>query len=360
MHEPHVLIACPDLTADEERALLEHMDARADFLVIHNEERDWHPTAGLDPETAAAAWEAVRLVIDAGAATTGAVELIRWFRKRRGPSAPIDLVSEDGAIHRVPSDTGPDGPVQRLRAQAGIPYRTTPSWKSWRTRSRSAGPATRSQPPASARATGIAKHDWDFMTQDWKLSSAFDEPAVEDLRRAAVGGGVVEARTLALRLLEDPELVDEAITWLRSACAGDERALVAELASHDMLDRYEAERTDLEDAADLLRAELRRRDDDPYASVRLALARTLARLGRRDEALDALDALPEPPLANAQPAWASVTQREAWQLQHHAALERAQLLAATDPSAAERAYRHCRAPTTPRSSVRPPSDSAGS
>ena len=32
---------------------------------------------------------------------------------------------------------------------------------------------------------------------------------------------------------------------------------------------------------------------------------------------------------------------EAWQLQHHAALEhRAQLLAATDPSAAER-IRHC-------------------
>jgi predicted negative regulator of RcsB-dependent stress response len=342
MDEPAILVACPDLAAGEERELVAEL-GRVDFAVVHNEERDLHAIAALDAvETAKVAWDAVRIVIDTGAAAMGAVELIRWFRRRRGPTAPVDIVDPDGSIYRVPSDLGPDGLVQRLRTLSGdSAYSYDHELEVMVGRIVEDDPATRRPPPRSARAVGVAKHHWDFMTQRWQMSSAFDEPSLEDLRQHASDGGPADALALASRLLDDPELVDEGIAWLRRAHASDESRAVVELARHDLLKRYTGQRADMERAAASLQAELERRDNDPHSSVRLPLARTLALLGRREAALNILATVPEPPTADAQPSAANATQRSAWQLQRQAALERARLLSSADAPRAERAYRRC-------------------
>src|SRR5438105_6542744 len=119
MSNQRVLVA-GDLSPDETEALESNMPPATDVTVIQNEERGTRVLAAFDPHLIHEAWQAVPFVAETGATATGLVELINVLRKRRGPSAPIEVVKPP-AIYVLPVDISTSA-VAGLRDESGKPF----------------------------------------------------------------------------------------------------------------------------------------------------------------------------------------------------------------------------------------------
>lgn len=338
MSEP-ILVVCPDLSAEEEDRLTSDLGSGLAFTVVANEERDLQVTATLDPELAKLVWDAFRFVVDVGAATTGTIELVRWVRRTRGATAPIDVV-KDAAIYRLPPDTTNDRQLARIRAMMGEPYDYDQELHAALAAIDQHTPATRSTVAYSALATGMAKHTWDSTPQRWTLSQRYIDPDLAALRAEARDGAPESAFALAKRLFEYGGRDDEAIDWLRKAHNEDNAALIADLAGRNRSFGAIGTVHDARRAAAMLADAASDTQPDSAARARLALTRVLAHLGHREHALDALAPLISTQFVD-EPGAAPYTERVLQQARREAMLERARLLAATDDPAAEYAYQRC-------------------